>query len=402
MDILSRRNREYTRAAEVRAAGIYPFFRAIESEQDTLVTINGKEVLMFGSNSYLGLTNHPKVEEAAIKATKKYGTGCAGSRFLNGTLDIHVELEKKIANFVGKDDAIVFSTGFQVNVGVIPAITRNGDYIIMDKLNHASLIEGGKLSAAHKIRYIHNDMRSLEQRLQMANERIAQTGREQLKLIVMDGIFSMDGDIAKLDEITRLAKQYSAVVMVDDAHSLGVIGKNGAGTASHFGLTDEVRLIMGTFSKSLATIGGFIASDAETIDYLRHFARSILFSASIAPGNTAAASAALDIIFNEPERREKLWKNTNYAISMFKDLGIDVGLTETPVIPVYIRDDEKTFRITKMLFDDGVFVNPVIAPAVAPEDSLLRFSLMATHTIDQVTEAIEKIHKHGKTLGVFK
>ena len=401
MDILSRRNKEYTRAAEVRAAGIYPFFRAIESEQDTVVTINGKKVLMFGSNSYLGLTNHPKVEEAAIKATKKYGTGCAGSRFLNGTLDIHVELEKKIAKFIGKDDAIVFSTGFQVNVGVIPAITRNGDYIIMDKLNHASLIEGGKLSAAHKIRYRHNDMKSLEQRLQMANERIAQTGREQLKLIVMDGIFSMDGDIAKLDEISDLAKQYNAIVMVDDAHSLGVIGKNGAGTASHFGLTDEVRLIMGTFSKSLATIGGFIASDAETIDYLRHFARSILFSASIAPGNTAAASAALDIIINEPERREKLWENTNYAIDKFKDLGIDVGLTETPVIPVYIRDDEKTFRITKMLFDDGVFVNPVIAPAVAPEDSLLRFSLMATHTIDQVEEAIEKIHKHGKTLGVF-
>ena len=374
--------------------GIYPFFRMIESDQDTVVTMNGKKVLMFGSNSYMGLTNHPKIKEAAIAATLKYGTGCAGSRFLNGTLDIHVELERKLADFVGKDASLVYSTGFQVNLGVIPTVTGRNDYILIDELNHASIIEATRLSFAKVIKFKHNDMQSLERVLKKC-----EAGR--IKLIVVDGVFSMDGDIANLPEIVRLADKYDATIMVDDAHAIGVIGKNGSGTASHFGLTSKVDLIMGTFSKSLAALGGFIASDFETINYIKHHSRSLIFSASATPASAAAVIAAIDIIKSEPERMKNLWEVTHYAIDNFRKLGFDIGNTVTPIIPLYIRDNLKTLTITRMLMDEGIFVNPVVAPAVSKDNTLIRFSLMATHTKDQVDIALEKFQKLGKKLHII-
>ncbi len=385
---------KYDVPQQTQRLGVYPFFRAIESEQDTEVIISGKKVLMFGSNSYLGLTNHPRIKEAAIAAIQKYGSGCAGSRFLNGTLDIHIELEDKLAKYVGKDGALVYSTGFQVNIGVISAVTGREDYIILDELDHASIIEGRRLSFSNALKYKHNDMASLEKALKTCVP-------DKIKLIVIDGIFSMEGDIVKLPEIVELAKKYDASIMVDDAHSLGVIGVNGSGTASHFGLTDDVDLIMGTFSKSLASIGGFIASDKDTINFIKHNSRSLIFSASITPAATAAASTALDIIIEEPERIEKLWKNTIYALDNFKLMGFDVGHTETPIIPLYVRDNLKTFKITKTLLDDGVFVNPVVSPAVSSDASLIRFSLMATHTMEQIDIALEKIQKHAKKLQII-
>ncbi len=374
--------------------GIYPFFRMIESDQDTVVTMNGKKVLMFGSNSYMGLTNHPKIKEAAIAATLKYGTGCAGSRFLNGTLDIHIELERKLADFVGKDASLVYSTGFQVNLGVIPTVTGRNDYILIDELNHASIIEATRLSFAKVIKFRHNDMQSLERVLKKC-----EAGR--IKLIVVDGVFSMDGDIANLPEIVRLADKYDATIMVDDAHAIGVIGKNGSGTASHFGLTSKVDLIMGTFSKSLAALGGFIASDFETINYIKHHSRSLIFSASATPASAAAVIAAIDIIKSEPERMKNLWEVTHYAIDNFRKLGFDIGNTVTPIIPLYIRDNLKTLTITRMLMDEGIFVNPVVAPAVSKDNTLIRFSLMATHTKDQVDIALEKFQKLGKKLHII-
>lgn len=379
---------------KVQRLGLYPYFRTIESEQDTVVKINGKDVMMFGSNSYLGLTNHPKLKEASKKAIDKYGSGCAGSRFLNGTLDLHLELEEKLANYVGKEGALVFSTGFQVNLGVISSIPGRHDYIILDDLDHACIIDGARLSFGKTLKYRHNDMESLEKVLQ-------KTERDKIKLIVVDGVFSMEGDLAKLPEIVALAKKYKANVMVDDAHGLGVVGKKGSGTASHFGLTDDVDLIMGTFSKSLASIGGFIASDSDTINYLKHNARSLIFSASIAPANAASVMAALDLILAEPERIEKLWANTNRAMEAFKTNGFDIGHSETPIIPLYVRDDFKTFKLTKMLLDEGVFVNPVVSPAVASSSSLIRFSLMATHEFDQIDEAVEKITKIAKKLDIL-
>ncbi len=394
MRTLQKKMSKYDVPQQTQRLGVYPFFRAIESEQDTEVIISGKKVLMFGSNSYLGLTNHPRIKEASIAAIRKYGSGCAGSRFLNGTLDIHIELEDKLAKYVGKDGALVYSTGFQVNIGVISAVTGREDYIILDELDHASIIEGRRLSFSNALKYRHNDMASLEKALKTC-------ASDKIKLIVVDGIFSMEGDIVKLPEIVELAKKYDASIMVDDAHSLGVIGKNGSGTASHFGLTDEVDLIMGTFSKSLASIGGFIASDKDTINFIKHNSRSLIFSASITPASTAAASTALDIINEEPERIEKLWKNTIYALDNFKLMGFDVGHTETPIIPLYVRDNLKTFKITKMLLDDGVFVNPVVSPAVSSDASLIRFSLMATHTIEQIDIALEKIQKAAKKLQII-
>lgn len=394
MRFLQRKLAHYTEPQKVIRMGIYPFFRMIESDQDTVVTMNGKEVLMFGSNSYLGLTNHPKIKEAAMNATAKYGTGCAGSRFLNGTLDIHIELERKLAEFVGKKAALVYSTGFQVNLGVIPTVTGRNDYIIIDELNHASIIEATRLSFAKVLKFRHNDMHSLENMLKRC-----ESGR--IKLIVVDGVFSMDGDIANLPEICKLADKYEATVMVDDAHAIGVIGQNGSGTASHFGLTKKVDLIMGTFSKSLAALGGFIASDAETINYIKHHSRTLIFSASATPAAAASVLAALEIIKEEPERIDRLWDVTHYAIDNFKKLGFDIGNTVTPIIPLYIRDNLKTLKITRMLLDEGIFVNPVVAPAVSKDDTLIRFSLMATHTRDQVDIALDKFEKLGKKLQII-
>lgn len=397
MDLLRKKMFKYDAPQKAKAAGIYPYFRVIESDQDTEVTINGKRVLMFGSNAYLGLTNHPEVKEAVIEATRKYGSGMAGSRFLNGTLDIHIELERKLAHFVRKDDAIVFSTGFNVNQGVVSCITGREDYIIWDELNHASIIEGQRLSFSKKLKFRHNDMVSLERQLIKCHP-------NKVKLIVVDGVFSMEGDVANLPEIVRLAKKYNANVMVDEAHGIGVMGKdfNGKGSAEQLGVLDDVDLIMGTFSKSLASIGGFIAADNITINYLRHNARPYIFSASITPGATAAASAALDILKREPERIENLWKLTDYSLKRFVDNGLEVGNTSTPIIPLFVRDNEKTFLLTKMLFDQGVFVNPVVPPGVAAEDTLIRFSLMATHTIDQIDEAVDKITNVFRQLDIIK
>ena len=385
MNKLTSRMALYDAPQKAKAAGVYPYFRMIQSEQDTEVIIDGKKVLMFGSNSYLGLTNHPKLKEASIAAINKYGSGCAGSRFLNGTLDLHIELEEKLAKFVGKEGALVFSTGYQVNLGVLSSVTSRKDNIILDELDHACIIDGARLSFARPLKYRHNDMESLEKMLERHKE------VEGLNLIAVDGVFSMEGDIAKLDEIVKLAKKYGANIMVDDAHGLGVVGKAGRGTADHFGLTNDVDLIMGTFSKSLASIGGFIAANNETINFLKHHARSLIFSASIAPGNAAAVVAALDLMQQEPERLEKLWDNTRYAMAGLKALGLDTGHSETPIIPIYVRDTEKTFMLTRLLQEQGIFVNPVITPAVAPKDSLIRFSLMATHTRAQIDEALEKI-----------
>ncbi len=379
---------------KIQKQGLYPYFRVIESEQDTVVKINGKDVLMFGSNSYLGLTNHPKLKEASKKAIDKYGSGCAGSRFLNGTLDIHIELEEKIANFVNKDAALVFSTGYQVNLGVISALPGRHDFVILDELDHACIYDGSRLSFAKMKKYKHNDMDSLEKVLSSLPD-------SEIKLLIMDGVFSMEGDIAKLPEIVELAKKYNANVMVDDAHGLGVLGERGKGTVNHFGLNNEVDLIMGTFSKSLASIGGFIATDFDTINYLKHYARSLVFSASIAPSNAASVIAAIDIMQNEPERQEKLWENTRHAKERLISAGFNTGKSETPIIPIFVGNDLKTFMLTRTLLDEGVFINPVISPAVPPGDELIRFSLMATHSIDQIDEGIDKIVKISKQIGII-
>lgn len=394
MSILSERLAQYDLPQKAMAAGVYPYFRPISSDQDSVVTINGKRVLMFGSNSYLGLTNHPKIKEGAINATKKYGTGCAGSRFLNGTLDIHLELEEKLARLVGKEEAMVYATGFTVNSGVIPCLGGREDYLLIDKLDHASIIEGSRLTMAQVRKYKHNDMESLEKFLQAC-------APDKIKVIVADGVFSMEGDVAKLPEIVELAKKYNASVMIDEAHSLGFFGEHGAGICEHFGLTDDVELIMGTFSKSLATIGGFVASNHDVINYLRHNSRTFIFSASITPQAAGAVLAALDVMKDETWRPKQLWANTRRMLEEFRENGFDIGHTTTPIIPLFVRDNEKTFRLTRMLLDDGVFVNPVVSPAVPSEDTLIRISLMATHTFDQIDEAVEKITKNAKILGII-
>ena len=390
---LHQRIAQFKDADLIRSQGVYPYFRIVESAQDTEVILNGQKVLMFGSNSYLGLTNHPKIKEAAQKAISKYGTGCAGSRFLNGTLDIHIELEEKLAQFVNKEAAVLFSTGFQVNLGVLSSITGRTDYLILDEYDHASLIDGSRLSFSRTIKYAHNNMEDLEQKLY-------NLPADAMKLIAVDGIFSMEGDIVRLPEIVELADKYGANIMVDDAHSLGVIGDLGAGTASHFGLEDKVDLIMGTFSKSLASLGGFIAGDAATVDYLKHKARSLIFSASMPPSAVASVISALEIIQSEPERIEQLWANTRYAMQLLHEEGFDTGVTESPIIPVYIRDNYKTFYITKMLQENGIFVNPVVSPAVPSDSSLIRFSLMATHTYSQIEQAVEKLSKAAVSLDI--
>ncbi|MGC8989541.1 MAG: aminotransferase class I/II-fold pyridoxal phosphate-dependent enzyme [Verrucomicrobiia bacterium] len=374
--------------------GLYPYFRTISTAQDTEVTINDKRVLMLGSNSYLGLTNHPKIKEAAKAAIEKYGTGCAGSRFLNGTLDIHLELEQALARLVGKEAVLLYSTGFQVNLGVISALVGKGEYVIADKSDHASIVEGCLLTQGKFLRFAHRDMGALENRLRMID-------RDAGKLIVVDGVFSMEGDIIQLPELCRLAHEYKAVVMVDDAHAIGVLGKNGSGTSDHFGLTDSVHLIMGTFSKSLASLGGFIASDHATIDYLKHHSKPLIFSASMSPANAAAALAALKIMQNEPDRIQRLWRNTERMKNGLISLGFDLGASQTPILPVYCRDLLVTFKFCKRLEEEGVFVNPVVSPGVPPGQELLRVSLMATHTDAQIDFALDKFAKVGRQLGII-
>lgn len=395
MSLLSNVLGKYDAPQKAMDEGVYPYFRPIESDQDTVVTIDGKRVLMFGSNSYLGLTNHPVLKEAAIKAIEKYGTGCAGSRFLNGTLDIHLELENRLANLVHKEDALVYATGFSVNSGVVPCITGREDYLIFDEFDHASIIEGKRLSFSKQMKYRHNDMDALERLLKKCEP-------DRVKVIVVDGVFSMEGDVAKLPEIVELSKKYNASIMVDEAHSLGVFGKTGAGICEHFGVSDDVDLIMGTFSKSLGTIGGFIASDKNIINYLKHNSRTLIFSASITPASTGCVLAALDVMESEGWRKDALWANTVRAKAGFLANGFEIGPTETPIIPLYVRDNTKTFILTRMLMDDGVFVNPVVSPAVPSEDSLIRYSLMATHTFDQIDESIHKISKAARVLGIIE
>ena len=394
MKLLQTKLSRYDAPQVAKAKGVYPYFREITSDQDTEVKINGKKVLMFGSNSYLGLTNHPKIKEAAIKATKKYGTGCAGSRFLNGTLDIHTQLEKRLAKFVGKEDALIYSTGFQVNLGVVSCLTGREDYIITDESDHASIVDGFRLSFSKRLKYRHNDMFELEQRLKMCDP-------DAVKLVVTDGVFSMEGDVADLPTMVELCKKYNAALMVDEAHGFGVFGRNGRGVCDHFGVTKDVDLIMGTFSKSFASLGGFIATDEVTANYLRHNSRSYIFSASITPASTAAANAALDIMESEPERFDRLWDVTNYALEGFRNMGCEIGNTCTPIIPLYVRDNDKTFLVTRMLLDDGIFVNPVVSPAVPPQDTLIRISFMATHTREQVDVLLEKIEKNFRMLNII-
>ena len=387
--------RSYDAPQKLKDANLYPYFRTIESEQDTEVIIGGKSVLMFGSNSYLGLTNHPKLKEAANRAVQQYGTGCAGSRFLNGTLKIHIELEEALADYLDKEAVLLYSTGFQANLGAIAPLAGRNDYIFIDELVHASIIDGTRLSFGKVVKYRHNDMQSLEQQLR----RVEGDGA---KIIVMDGIFSMEGDIADLPGIIALAKAYDATVIVDDAHAVGVIGRLGRGTGDHFGLQDQVDLIVGTFSKSLASLGGFVAADYETIDYLKHNSRALIFSASMTPASAASALAALEIIRTEPERIEKLWRNTHYAMDLLRNAGFEIGKTESPILPIYIRDDLKTFQFARLMADDGVFVNPVVSPAVRSTDSLIRFSLMATHSFQQIDRAVEIMYRNAQRLEIFE
>ncbi len=373
----------FTAADEVRAMGIYPYFRPIESDQDTLVTIEGKKVLMMGSNNYLGLANHPEVKEAAQEAIRRFGAGCAGSRFLNGTLRIHIELEEELADFINKESALLFSTGFQVNQGVISTLFGRDCAVIIDRTDHASIIDGSRLSFAKTIKFEHNDMTALERVLNGLN------GLQGV--IIVDGVFSMEGDIAPLPEIVALAEKFDCDVMVDDAHSIGVLGDGGRGTAAHYGVEDEVDLIMGTFSKSLASIGGFIAGDHVVLDFLKHHSRALIFSASPPPASVAAGQAALKIIRREPERREQLWKNTHRLWEGLESINVDRGGSQTPIVPILIGDDLNAFRVCRRLQDEGVFVNPVISPAVPTGRSLIRLSVMSTHTFEQIDMAVEKI-----------
>lgn len=394
MKPLQKRYAAYTAPQETKAAGYYPYFRPIASDQDTEVLMNGRRILMLGSNSYLGLTNHPKIKEAAKAAIDKYGTGCAGSPFLNGTLDIHIQLEEILADFFHKDGVMLFSAGFQANSGVIPCITGRNDFILFDELDHASIIEGKRISFSTSYKFRHSNMEDLERVLQKCPI-------DTPKLVVTDGVFSMEGDVAKLPEIADLCDKYQATLMVDEAHGLGVFGSEGRGVTDHFGLLPRTDLIMGTFSKSLAAIGGFIAGDKETINFMKHNVRPYIFTASIAPAATASVIAALEIMRSEPERQENLWKVTNHALESFRQAGFEIGHTQTPIIPLFVRNNEKTFQVTRMLLDEGIFVNPVISPAVPPEDTLIRLSWMATHTIDQVDYAVEKVTYCFKKLGLL-
>ena len=395
MGLLQEKYKNYRLPQKYMEAGIYPYFREITGKQGTEVQMDGHKVLMFGSNAYTGLVGDPRVEAAAKAAIDQYGTGCAGSRFLNGTLDLHVKLEKELAEYVHKDEALCFSTGFFVNSGVLAVVCGREDYIICDERDHASIVDGRRLSFATCLKYKHNDMEDLEKQLKKCRP-------EAVKLIVVDGVFSMEGDLANLPEIVKLKKKYNASIMVDEAHGIGVFGKEGRGVCDYFGVTDDVDLIMGTFSKSLASIGGFIAGDKDTVNFLRHSCRTYIFSASNTPAATAAAMEALHIIRKEPERIEKLWKVTNYALKRFREEGFEIGDTESPIIPLYVRDPYKTFLVTKLAFDAGVFINPVIPPACAPQDTLVRFALMATHTEEQVERGVMALKKIFVEQGIIK
>ena len=394
MKLLQEKLGRYDAPQKAKAAGIYPYFRAISSEQDTEVLMNGKKVLMFGSNSYMGLTNDPRVIEAAVKATQKYGTGLAGSPFLNGTLDIHKDLEARLADYVGKEDAMLYSTGFGVNLGVVSTLTGREDYIILDEQDHASIIEGRRLSFSNYLKYKHNDMNSPEDQLKKCNP-------DKVKLIVSDSVFSMEGDVADVKKMVELSKKYNATLMIDEAHGIGVFGEGGRGVCNYLGVQNDVDLIMGTFSKSFAALGGFIATDKEITNFLRHHSRSYIFTASITPASVAAVNASLDIMLAEPERQKHLWDITHFALESFREMGLEIGHTQTPIIPLFIRDDYKTFRVTRDLLDEGVFVNPVVSPAVAPNDTLIRYSLMATHTRQQVEHSLEAIEKVFKKNGLL-
>ncbi|MGM9788561.1 MAG: aminotransferase class I/II-fold pyridoxal phosphate-dependent enzyme [Candidatus Cryptobacteroides sp.] len=387
---------KFTLPQETKAAGIYPYYKPISSGQDPIVKMaDGSEVLMFGSNSYLGLSDDPRLKEAAINAIKKYGTSCSGSRFLNGTLDIHEELEAKLAKFVGKEAAVTFSTGFQVNLGVVSALGGRGGYILLDDTDHACIIDGSRLSWSTVYKFKHNDMASLEQKLKVCEA-------DAPKLIVVDGVYSMLGDLCPLPELCELAEKYNAAVMVDDAHGLGVFGKNGAGTADYFGLTDKVDLIMGTFSKSFGSLGGFIAGSSTVINFIKHTSRSLIFSASMTPAAVAAASRALDIMQEEPERLEHLWDITRYAWEQFRNHGFDINATQSPIIPLMVRDTTKALTVVRLAYEEGVFITPVIAPAVAEKDVLIRFALMATHTKEHIDTAVEKLTKVFKQVGIIE
>ena len=386
MGILQERLSKYTLPQQYMAKGVYPYFREIDGKQGTEVDMGGHKVLMFGSNAYTGLPGDERVIEAGVKALRKYGAGCAGSRFLNGTLDLHVKLEKELAQFVGKEDSLCFSTGFTVNSGVIACLTGREDYIICDDRDHASIVDGRRLSFSTNLKYKHNDMADLERQLQKC-------APEAVKLIVVDGVFSMEGDLANLPEIVRLKHKYNATIMVDEAHGIGVFGRQGRGVCDHFGLTDEV---------DLASIGGFIAADETIINWLRHNARTYIFSASNTPAATAAALEALHIIQEEPQRIEALWDVTRYALKRFREAGFEIGETESPIIPLYVRDTEKTFVATARAFEEGVFINPVIPPACAPQDTLVRVALMATHTHEQVDRAVDSLRKVFVELGIIK
>lgn len=395
MGQLTERYKHYRVPQKYMEEGVYPYFREITSKQGPEVIMAGRKILMFGSNAYTGLTGDQRIIDAGKAALDKYGSGCAGSRFLNGTLDIHVQLEKELAEYEHKDAALCFSTGFSVNSGVIPAIVGRGDYLICDDRDHASIVDGRRLSFATQLHYKHNDMADLERILE-------KLPHDAIKLIVVDGVFSMEGDLAKLPEIVELKHKYNCSIMVDEAHGLGVFGEGGRGVCHHFGVQDDIDLIMGTFSKSLASIGGFIASDWDTINYLRHTSRTYIFSASDTPAATACALEALHIIQEEPERRQRLWDVTNYALKRFREEGFEIGETESPIIPLYVRDDTKTFLVTKLAFDAGVFINPVIPPACAPQDTLVRFALMATHTKEQVERGVQALKKIFVEQGIIK
>lgn len=387
---------KYTLPQEIKDRGVYPYFRPIGSGQNPIVKMDGgRDVMMFGSNSYLGLSDDPRLKEAAKAAIDKYGTSCSGSRFLNGTLDIHLKLEKKLAELVGKEDAVTFSTGFQVNLGVVSLLGFRDGYVILDSYDHACIIDGARLSFSRVLKYAHNDMDQLEKKLQLAEP-------DAPKLIVVDGVFSMSGDLAKLPEITALAEKYNAAVMVDDAHGLGVYGHQGRGTVDHFGLTDKVDLIMGTFSKSFGSLGGFVAGSKEVINYIRHCARPFIFSASMPPANVAAVDKAIDIMLGEPERIKHLWDITDHAHAEFVRRGFDIGTTQSPIFPLYVRDAEKCLLAVKMAMNEGVFVTPVIPPAVPQDSVIIRFALMATHSMEQVDRGIDIMEGIFRQLGIIK
>ncbi len=386
--------RQFTKAREVQAAGLYPYFKPISESEDTVVVIEGQKRIMLGSNNYLGLTHHPKVLEAASRALSTYGSGCTGSRFLNGTLDLHERLEHALAEFTGKESCLVFSTGYQANLGLISGLVGRGEVVYLDKLDHASIVDGAKMSYGDTERFNHGDLAGLERKMERDR-----SGRASM--IVVDGIYSMEGDIADLPGLLRVARKYGAVLAVDDAHSIGVLGPNGDGTAAHFGLTDEVDIIAGTFSKSLASIGGFVAAPESVIHYLRHHSRPLMFTASLPPANTAGVLAALEVLQRDPERRDQLWANTRRLQDGFRSLGFDIGPTETPIVPVLIGPMEKTFLMWRKLFDAGVFTNPVAPPAVAPSQCRLRTSLMATHTFEQIDYSLDAFARIGRELGVI-